>query len=178
MDKEKILIEIKEILIANKLSISSAESCTGGLLSSYLTDISGSSAFIFQNFVTYSNDAKMKFLNVKKETLEKYGAVSSQTAYEMSEGLLNYAPCSIATTGLLGPNGGSEEKPVGLCYISFGLDYHNKKQIEVIEFFSKKKNRYEIKVDIVEYTLMELVNYLNKNLNNIGDTILWLEQLF
>ena len=100
MKKHEILQEIKEILIKNNLALSTAESCTGGLVSSYLTDIDGASKFIYQNFVTYSNEAKMKFLNVSSSTLEKYGAVSEQTAREMSLGLFKYAPCTIATTGI------------------------------------------------------------------------------
>ena len=129
MEKYQLLNEIKNILIENNLSLSVAESCTGGLVSSYLTDIDGASKFIFQNFVTYSNAAKNKFLNVSNDTLEKYGAVSEQTAYEMSLGLLKNTNCSIATTGILGPTGGSKEKPIGLVYISVG--YGNK--IKVIK---------------------------------------------
>ena len=159
MEKYQLLNQIKEILIKNNLTLSSAESCTGGLVSSYLTDIDGASAFIFQNFVTYSNQAKEKFLNVSKETLEKYGAVSEQTAYEMSLGLLKYTTCSIATTGILGPTGGSKEKPVGLVYISLG--YKNK--IKVIKYVSSKKQRYEIKVDIVEYALSRLLEFLKES---------------
>lgn len=161
MEKHKLLSEIKKILIKNNLSLSSAESCTGGLISSYLTDIDGASAFIFQNFVTYSNDAKMKFLNVSKETLDNFGAVSEKTAYEMSKGLLGMTDCSVATTGILGPGGGSKEKPVGLVYISLGY----KDKIKVIKYISPKKQRYEIKVDIVEYALFELLNFLKKELN-------------
>ncbi len=164
MKKQKLLEEIKEILIKNHFSLSSAESCTGGLISSYLTDISGASKYIFQNFVTYSNEAKVKFLNVKKQTLEKYGAVSYQTAYEMSEGLLNYADCSIATTGILGPTEGSNEKPIGLVYISLGC----KNKIKVIKYISKKastKDRHKIKKDIVEFALKELIIFLKNTLN-------------
>ena len=164
MTKQEILEQLKKILIKNGLSLSSAESCTGGLVSSYLTDISGSSAFVFQNFVTYSNDAKMKFLNVKKETLDKFGAVSEQTAYEMSLGLFNYADCSIATTGILGPTGGSKEKPVGLCYISVGY----KGKIKVIKYLSPKaktNDRYEIKKDITKHALYELLDFLKNEIN-------------
>ena len=164
MKKEILLRELKEILIKNHLSLSSAESCTGGLISSYLTDIAGASEFIFQNFVTYSNEAKIKYLNVKKETLEKYGAVSEQTAYEMSEGLLKLTDCSIATTGILGPTGGSKEKPIGLVYISLG--YKNK--IKVIKYISKKastNDRHKIKKDIVKYALNELLLFLKNTLN-------------
>lgn len=161
MEKFEILKEIKEILISNNLTLSSAESCTGGLISSYLTDIDGASAFIFQNFVTYSNEAKHRFLGVLNETLEKYGAVSSEVAYEMSKGLLNYATCSIATTGILGPTGGSKEKPVGLVYISLGF----KDKIKVIKYISQKNNRYDIKVDIVEVALCEFLKFLKEVVN-------------
>lgn len=164
MEKMELLENIKEILIKNKLTLSSAESCTGGLISSYLTDVSGASEFIFQNFVTYSNDAKNKYLNVKKETLEKYGAVSEQTAFEMSKGLLKLTDCSIATTGILGPSGGSKEKPIGLVYISLGL----KDKIKVIKYISKEaktNNRLKIKQDIVEYSLKELYLFLKENLS-------------
>ena len=156
MEKYQVLSEIKEILNKNKLSLSTAESCTGGLVSSDLTDVDGASNFIFQNFVTYSNEAKNKFLNVSNETLEKYGAVSEQTAFEMAKSLLNYADSSIATTGILGPTGGSEEKPVGLVYIGLGL----KNKIKVIKYLSNKTNRYDIKVDIVEFALSEFLNFI------------------
>lgn len=164
MEKIELLEKIKQILIENNLTLSSAESCTGGLISSYLTDISGASQFIFQNFVTYSNEAKSKYLNVSKKTLDTYGAVSEQTALEMSKGLLELTDCSIATTGILGPTGGSVEKPVGLVYISVGL----KGKIKVIKYISKEahtNDRLKIKKDIVEYALLQLYLFLKENLN-------------
>ena len=110
--------KIAKILTEKGLTISTAESCTCGLLSSKLTDVSGSSAFVHLNFVTYSNEAKNKILNVKKETLEKFGAVSEECAYEMACGLYNAtgADICVSTTGIAGPTGGSAEKPVGLMY--------------------------------------------------------------
>ncbi len=159
---EEVLQKIKEILIENKLSLSTAESCTGGLLSSYLTDISGASNFIFQNFVTYSNEAKNKFLKVKNKTLEDFGAVSENTAFEMSSGLLDYADTSIATTGILGPSGGSDEKPVGTCFISFGYKKNNEKQIKVVRFLSNKNTRTTIKKDIVENALKMFLEFLDE----------------
>ena len=165
----QILEEIKEILTKNGLKIACAESCTGGLVSSYLTDISGSSAYIEQNFVTYSNEAKTRFLNVKKEALDEFGAVSSDVAYQMALGLLNYAQISLATTGILGPTGGSKEKPVGLCYIGFGILKNNKPVIEVVKFQSEitnqdvNKMRVEIKEDIAKNALINLVGFLRKN---------------
>ncbi len=164
MKKQEILKEIKDILLKNNLTISTAESCTGGLISSYLTDIDGASKFIFQNFVTYSNEAKMKFLGVLASTLEKYGAVSEQTAYEMSLRLSKYSDCSIATTGILGPTGGSIEKPIGLVYISVRY----KDTIKVIKYISKKADtnlRYKIKKDIAKQALKEFLEFIKNTLN-------------
>lgn len=110
--------KIAEILIKKGLTIATTESCTGGLLSSNLTDVSGSSAFIHLNLVTYANEAKHKMLGVKSDTLENFGAVSEECALEMAEGLhkLTGADICVSTTGIAGPTGGSENKPVGLMY--------------------------------------------------------------
>lgn len=104
------------------LTLASAESCTGGLISKRVTDIPGSSAMFGYGVCTYANEAKEKILGVKHETLEKYGAVSKETAREMAEGLLRLSGADVAvcTTGLAGPGGGSEEKPVGLVYLAVG----------------------------------------------------------
>lgn len=164
MEKYKLLDEVKHLLISNNLRIATAESCTGGLLSSYLTDVAGSSAYVSQNFVTYSNEAKTKYLGVKEETLKEFGAVSEQTAYEMNEGLLKLADCAIATTGILGPTGGSTDKPIGLVYISLGY----KGQIKVVKYISKEAhtlNRNKIKKDIVKYALSEFIIFIKNTLN-------------
>ena len=115
-----MLKKLTKLLIEQELVISTAESCTGGLVSSMLTDVSGSSAFVKMNFVTYSNEAKQEILGVQPETLEKFGAVSEECASEMAEGLMQKTGCDIAlcTTGIAGPTGGTKEKPVGLCYIA------------------------------------------------------------
>lgn len=115
-----MLEKLTQILIDKNLVISTAESCTGGLISSMLTDISGSSAFVKMNFVTYSNEAKHEILGVNNKTLADFGAVSEECAREMVEGLMRKTGCDVAlcTTGIAGPTGGSEEKPVGLCYIA------------------------------------------------------------
>ncbi len=115
--------KISKIMLREALQISSAESCTGGLISSRLTDVSGSSAYIKMNFVTYSNEAKQKILNVSEETLKNYGAVSEQCAREMAQGLiqLTQSDVVICTTGVAGPTG-SEEKPVGLVYVACGFN--------------------------------------------------------
>ena len=114
------LKKFAKILSDNKLTIATAESCTGGLLSSRLTDISGSSDFVKLNFVTYANEAKHNILRVPKEILSTVGAVSDECAYYMAKGLHEYTNCDIAicTTGIAGPTGGTNEKPVGLVFVS------------------------------------------------------------
>ncbi len=100
--------------------LSTAESCTGGLIAGALTDISGSSAVVDRGFVTYTNDAKMEMLGVTAATLEAYGAVSRQTALQMANGALfrSKAEFSVAVTGIAGPGGGTFEKPVGLVHLA------------------------------------------------------------
>lgn len=112
--------ELGKYLIKNKLTIATAESCTGGLLSSKLTDISGSSEYVKLNFVTYANEAKHKILGVSWDILNNFGAVSEECAEAMANGLYEATDCDIAlcTTGIAGPTGGTKEKPVGLVYIS------------------------------------------------------------
>ncbi|MBQ7876180.1 MAG: competence/damage-inducible protein A [Clostridia bacterium] len=101
------------------LTVSTAESCTGGLIGKMITEVSGASSCYGFGFVTYANEAKMQLLGVKKETLEKYGAVSEETAKEMAEGAKRVSGSDIAVsvTGIAGPTGGTDEKPVGLVYI-------------------------------------------------------------
>ncbi len=112
--------ELGKYLIENKLTIATAESCTGGLLSSKLTDVSGSSEYVKLNFVTYANEAKHKILGVSWDILNNFGAVSEECAEAMANGLYEATDCDIAlcTTGIAGSTGGTKEKPVGLVYIS------------------------------------------------------------
>lgn len=117
-----IKIKSKELvskLIEKKLKITSAESCTGGLFASSITSISGSSNCFEGSFVTYSNEIKNKIINVKKETLSYYGAVSKECVIEMAENSrkIMKSDISIAISGIAGPDGGSENKPVGLVWI-------------------------------------------------------------
>lgn len=111
-------------LLDGNISISCAESCTGGLFAQTMTNIPGISAVFDRGIVTYSNQAKMDELGVSAETLEKYGAVSEETAIEMAEGLktVTGSRLCISVTGIAGPDGGTEEKPVGLVYICAILD--------------------------------------------------------
>jgi PncC family amidohydrolase len=111
--------EAAELLLKHKLTLSCAESCTGGLISASLVEIPGISQVYQCGVVTYANKAKRKLLGVKKETLKEFGAVSRQTAKEMAKGAVkNFGTdVSIAVTGIAGPDGGTPEKPVGLVYI-------------------------------------------------------------
>lgn len=115
---------VAKLLIENKMTISVAESCTGGLLSSTLVNYPGISQVFKEGIVSYSNEAKIKSLGVKAETLQKYGAVSEQTAAEMAEGIATTCKTNIglSTTGIAGPDGGTSEKPVGLVYIGLYID--------------------------------------------------------
>ncbi|AEB74745.1 competence/damage-inducible protein A [Clostridium botulinum] len=108
-----------KMLVDNNITISTVESCTGGLLAGRIVNYPGISSVFNEGMITYSNEAKMKRIKVKKETLEKYGAVSSQTAAEMAEGIAKVtgSDIGISTTGLAGPGGGTKEKPVGLVYV-------------------------------------------------------------
>jgi len=120
-DEATIEAEVGRLLTARKKTLAIAESCTGGLLCKRLTDIPGSSNYLKEGIVAYSNEAKVKYLGVRDETLRHYGAVSGETVAEMATGMKRVSGADIAVgiTGIAGPSGGSQEKPVGLVY--FGL---------------------------------------------------------
>ena len=126
-------------LIRKKLKISFAESCTGGLLSSIITSISGSSKVFNLGLVTYSNKAKVDILKVPKKIINKYGAVSSECCLSMVKNLskISRANISVSITGIAGPKGGNKLKPVGLVYI--GIKKGNKISIQKNLFKSKKR---------------------------------------
>ena len=118
-DEETIEQVVSKMLVEKKLKIATAESCTGGMIASRLISYPGISEVFLEGAVTYSNEAKVRTLNVKQETLDEFGAVSQETAKEMAEGIANRAGAdiSVVTTGIAGPGGGTEDKPVGLVYI-------------------------------------------------------------
>ena len=111
--------KVVEALFRRHMTVTTAESCTGGLIAGTLVNAAGASKVLCEGYITYSNEAKHKLLGVKEETLKMYGAVSRQTALEMAEGAAKAAnaDAAIVTTGIAGPGGGTEEKPVGLVYI-------------------------------------------------------------
>lgn len=112
--------EIIAQFTARGLKVATAESCTGGLIAGALTEISGSSAVVDRGFVTYSNEAKVAMLGVETATLAAHGAVSRETAIEMTRGAISHsaADFAVAVTGIAGPSGGSAEKPVGLVHLA------------------------------------------------------------
>lgn len=124
VDSPSVQHSLIKILISNNLTIATAESCTGGLVSAALTDVPGSSTVFGFGVCTYANEAKMKLLGVKSETLKEYGAVSEQTAIEMACGvrLLSGADIALSLTGIAGPDGGSTDKPVGLVYLGVAME--------------------------------------------------------
>ena len=118
---ETLCTALAQVLIARKLSMVTAESCTGGLIAASCTQLSGSSAWFERGFVTYSNAAKSELLGVPSSLIEKQGAVSEEVAKAMALGALVHSPAciSVAVTGIAGPTGGSEAKPVGTVWLAW-----------------------------------------------------------
>lgn len=156
------LKKVAKILRDNHLTVSTAESCTGGLLSSRLTDIAGSSEYMNESHVTYANEAKVKYLKVNTETLLKFGAVSQECAQEMAEGLQALSGCDIAvcTTGIAGPGGATAEKPIGLLYVS--VKFQNK--ITVKEFkLNSNHNRKLMKFLFTQKAILTVYDVIKKS---------------
>lgn len=152
---------IARILFKKSMKISVAESCTGGLISSRLTDVAGSSAYIQENYVTYSNKAKVKLLGVDKKIIEEHGAVSEECAKAMAEGLFKTVSCdiSLVTTGIAGPGGATADKNVGLLYVGI----KNKCITKVKKFeLNSKHNRKTMKFLFSQKTLEFLLEFLNE----------------
>ena len=151
-------LKILKLLTKKKLTLSFAESCTGGLLASSITSFSGSSKVFNIGLVTYSNNAKIKLLKVPKKTITKYGAVSYETCLSMVKNLskISKSNISISVTGVAGPSGGTKEKPVGLVYI--GLKKGSKTIIKKNLF--KSKNRISIQKATVNQALKMILNIL------------------
>lgn len=155
-------IEIGELLTEKNLTISCAESCTGGLLTDKLTNVSGSSAYVKGAVVSYTNETKMNVLHVKEETLEKFSAVSRQTAQEMAANvrqILN-TDIGVSVTGFAGPGGGTPDKPLGTVYI--GISGPNGDKVQKFKF---NGSRTEIKEKAVEAALVLLQVYLTSEQN-------------
>ncbi len=120
---EDLAQQLGDQLSGKDIEISTAESCTGGLVAAAITSIAGSSGWFDRGFVTYSNEAKQDMLGVRPETLLEFGAVSEETAQEMSAGalLLSFAQISVSITGIAGPDGGTDDKPVGTIWFAWSV---------------------------------------------------------
>ena len=152
----KLSNKVVNFLKKKRLTISFAESCTGGLLSSTITSVSGSSKVFKLGLVTYSNEAKIKILKVPKKIIAKYGAVSYETCLSMVNNLskISKTKISLSITGIAGPKGGTKTKPVGLVFI--GIKKENK--ILVKKFIFKNKKRKSIQLNTVEKALNLILN--------------------
>lgn len=153
--QDNISIEtvVSEMLIEKNLTISTAESCTGGLVSATLINYPGISSVFIEGCVTYSNESKINRLGVNLHTLEVHGAVSEETAREMAEGIAKNFNTNVAisTTGIAGPGGGTSDKPVGLVYIGI---YVNGKT--TVSKYILPGNREEIRLRATKYAINDL----------------------
>ena len=145
---------LADLLTQNKLTISVAESCTGGTLAGTLTSLSGASVYFDRGFVTYSNKAKQDLLGVNKDTITKYGAVSEHVALEMVKGVIKNSTSdfAVAITGIAGPSGGTTTKPVGM--VCFGLSTYGNNLTSTQLF---KGDRLSIISQSVEYSIEQLL---------------------
>ena len=144
---------LSELLVSKGLTISVAESCTGGSLSSSLTSISGASSYFNCGFITYSNQSKIDMLGVSPESIEMYGAVSEKVAHEMvtGAGQRSHSNFAVSITGIAGPSGGSASKPVGMVCIGF---FYDGNVTTTTQFFSG--SRSDIVSQSIAFALVEL----------------------
>ncbi|WP_338558151.1 competence/damage-inducible protein A [Paraclostridium sordellii] len=149
---------VAKLLVEKNLTIAVSESCTGGMVSSTLIDYPGISQVFMEGCVTYSNEAKMSRLGVKKETLDNFGAVSTETAIEMAKGVAMNLKTNVglSTTGIAGPGGGTTEKPVGLVYI--GLYINGKTKVKKLNLAgSREKIRVKATKEALNFLRLELL---------------------
>ena len=162
MNNEGIEYRLMEEIISRGMTVSTAESCTGGMVASRLINYPGASEAFVNGFVTYTNESKHRLLGVSNDTLDKYGAVSPQTAEEMCRGAARAGGTNIgiSTTGIAGPSGGSPEKPVGLVYIGVCINGN-----VTVKKLNNKGSRQEIRAKSAEAVL----NMLYDELKNTED---------
>lgn len=158
MDLEELSEKVGQALLANKLRLATAESCTGGWVAQVITQISGSSQWFDRGFVTYSNEAKLEMLGVSPETLLHHGAVSEQTVREMAEGALNNsrAQITVAISGVAGPTGGTPDKPVGM--VCFAWSHDGFPTQATTQYFSG--DRHQIRRQSVNFALQHLLELI------------------
>ena len=148
---------VVELLAEQNYTVSTAESCTGGLIAGTIVNAAGASEVLNEGYITYSNGGKERLVGVSHETLERFGAVSEQTAREMAEGAARAAgaDAALSATGIAGPGGGTEEKPVGLVYI--GCTLNGKTEVKECRFDG---NRMENRLHTVRTALEMLRSML------------------
>lgn len=156
-EDETLEMAVVKLLKKYELTVTTAESCTGGLLAGRIVNVEGASEVFREGFITYSNKAKRKILDVSKSTLKKYGAVSEQTAKEMATGgvFATDADACVAVTGIAGPDGGTEEKPVGLVYIATYM-----KDSVSVERYQFKGNRAKVR----EQSVVKALDLLRRSI--------------
>ena len=161
MDKATLQLasELGEKLKLKNWSITTAESCTGGGIGYALTSKSGSSAWLNQGYITYSNQAKTELVNVKQDTLESFGAVSEQVVGQMAEGASKAAKAevAIAVSGIAGPDGGSPEKPVGTVWFGF---FVNGKCTTDVQVFSG--DRHQVRQQTIDHALQQCLYLIDQ----------------
>lgn len=157
---------VSEVLEDAGQTIAVAESCTGGLVGSLLTDVPGSSAYFDRSIATYSNDAKMELLCVNREVLDEYGAVSQPVARQMARGIRDSAGTTwgLATTGVAGPDGGTDEKPVGTAYVSvaFADEWESQGSFATVERYVFDGDRLEIKEQVARQAIADLFDAIEE----------------
>ena len=149
--------KLVQLLADNNMSITTVESCTGGLIAGTIVNVAGASDVFNEGYITYSNNAKERLVGVSHETLEKYGAVSKETAEEMARGaaLAADADVALSSTGIAGPGGGTKDKPVGLVYIGCYV----KGQVKVWRCLFKG-NREEVRKQTVKTAIKNAINLI------------------
>lgn len=160
---ERDMVNLQSLLRASKQTITTAESCTGGLVASMITKISGSSDIFNGSIVSYSNKIKNQELNVRNETLEKYGAVSCEVVNEMLDGVINKfnADFAIAISGIAGPNGATKNKPVGTVVIGLGNSNNHK----IVTVYNFNGSREEVQIQAAKVALKEISKFITNSLD-------------
>lgn len=167
MNSDLLLYELSknlaDSLIRQCKTITCAESCTGGWIAKVITDISGSSTYFQRGFITYSDEAKHEILGVSKNTLRRYGAVSEQVVIQMAEKALVQANAdfSVSVSGIAGPNGGTDKKPIGTVWFGFASNFLSNKRI-VTRCCVFKGNRIQIRRQAVTFSLTTLLKEIIK----------------
>ncbi len=158
----KYVSKIKKLRTKSEFTISVAESCTGGMLSAELTRQSGSSKYFDGSIISYSNYLKIKLLNVPKKTIDKYGAVSHQTALAMIKGLASKSNSNIliSITGVAGPKGGTIKTPIGCVFFGVGIKSKNKGKFFTIKKIFKGGTRRQIQKKSTEFALKKIIQLI------------------